>query len=80
MSTKFTILGCGSSIGVPRIDGFFGKCDPKNPKNHRSRCSAAITTKNLNILILNVEFAQPCGLRLDLIIIFFLKRIETMIA
>mgnify|MGYP001434385003 CR=1 FL=1 len=51
MSTKFTILGCGSSIGVPRIDGFFGKCDPKNPKNLRSRCSAAITTKNLNILI-----------------------------
>ena len=25
---KFTVLGCGSSLGVPRIDGFFGKCDP----------------------------------------------------
>ena len=24
---KFTILGCGSSLGVPRIDGNFGKCD-----------------------------------------------------
>ena len=30
MSVKFTILGCGYSMGVPRIDGFFGKCNPKN--------------------------------------------------
>ena len=29
---KFIILGCGSSMGVPRADGNFGKCDPKNPK------------------------------------------------
>ncbi len=28
MSVKFTILGCGSSLGVPTIDGYFGKCDP----------------------------------------------------
>ena len=26
---KFIILGCGSSMGVPRIDGFFGNCNPK---------------------------------------------------
>ena len=48
---KFIILGCGSSMGVPRIDGFFGKCNPKNPKNYRSRCSALIKTKNETILI-----------------------------
>ena len=30
---KFIILGCGSSMGVPRADGFFGKCNPKNKKN-----------------------------------------------
>ena len=36
------ILGCGSSPGVPRIGGDWGKCDPKNPKNRRSRCSALI--------------------------------------
>ena len=48
---KFIILGCGSSMGVPRSDGFFGKCDPKNKKNYRSRCSALIQTKNENILI-----------------------------
>ena len=48
---KFIILGCGSSMGVPRTDGFFGKCDPKNTKNYRSRCSALIKTKNETILI-----------------------------
>ena len=51
MSIKFTILGCGSSLGIPRIDGYFGDCDPKNKKNIRSRCSALISSKNLNILI-----------------------------
>ena len=51
MSLKFTILGCGSSLGIPRIDGFYGNCDPKNKKNIRSRCSALIRSKNINILI-----------------------------
>ena len=48
---KFIILGCGSSMGVPRPDGYFGKCDPKNIKNHRTRCSAIIQTKDETILI-----------------------------
>jgi len=48
---KFIILGCGSSMGVPRPDGFFGNCDPKNKKNYRTRCSALIKTSNENILI-----------------------------
>jgi len=51
MSIKFIILGCGSSMGVPRPDGFFGNCDPKNKKNHRTRCSALIKFHNENILI-----------------------------
>ena len=51
MSIKFTILGCGSSLGIPRIDGYYGSCDPKNNKNIRTRCSALIRSKNLNILI-----------------------------
>ena len=42
---KFIILGCGSSMGVPRADGFFGDCNPNNPKNFRSRCSAIILGK-----------------------------------
>jgi len=48
---KFIILGCGSSMGVPRPDGFFGNCDPKNKKNYRTRCSALIKTDIQNILI-----------------------------
>ncbi len=36
---RVTILGCGSSGGVPRIDGDWGACDPDDPRNHRSRCS-----------------------------------------
>jgi phosphoribosyl 1,2-cyclic phosphate phosphodiesterase len=37
-----TIMGCGSSGGVPRIGGHWGICDPENPKNRRSRCSLLI--------------------------------------
>ncbi|WP_374390977.1 MBL fold metallo-hydrolase [Tabrizicola sp.] len=39
----FTILGCGSSGGVPRLGGNWGDCDPTNPKNRRRRCSLLIT-------------------------------------
>jgi phosphoribosyl 1,2-cyclic phosphate phosphodiesterase len=39
----FTILGCGSSGGVPRLGGVWGDCDPANPKNRRRRCSLLIT-------------------------------------
>jgi len=42
MSYRFTILGCGSSGGVPRIGGHWGACDPTNPKNARRRCSLLV--------------------------------------
>mgnify|MGYP001562170581 FL=1 len=48
---KFVILGCGSSMGVPRPDGYFGNCNPKNKKNYRTRCSALIKTDVENVLI-----------------------------
>ena len=51
MKAKFTILGCGSSLGIPRIDGYFGNCDPKIKKNYRSRCSASISLDKFNVLI-----------------------------
>ncbi len=50
MKIKFTILGCGSSLGVPRIDGYFGNCDKKNKKNYRSRCSAILSAYGRNII------------------------------
>ena len=39
---RFTILGCGSSGGVPRLGGHWGDCDPQNPKNNRRRCSLLV--------------------------------------
>lgn len=39
---EFTILGCGSSGGVPRADGDWGACDPGDPRNRRSRCSLLV--------------------------------------
>ena len=48
---KFIILGCGSSMGVPRPDGFFGNCDPNEKKNYRTRCAALIKTDKENVLI-----------------------------
>ena len=51
MSIKFILLGTGSSMGVPRIDGYFGNCDSRNKKNYRTRCSALIKFDNDNFLI-----------------------------
>ncbi len=42
MTTTLTILGCGSSAGVPRIGNDWGICDPANPKNRRRRCSVLV--------------------------------------
>ncbi len=42
---EFTILGCGSSGGVPRADGAWGVCDPAEPRNWRTRCSLAVRRK-----------------------------------
>ena len=43
MTTTFTIMGCGSSGGIPRLGGLWGACDPNNPRNRRKRCSLLIT-------------------------------------
>jgi len=42
MTLNLTILGCGSSAGVPRPALGWGACDPKNPKNRRRRCSLLV--------------------------------------
>lgn len=39
---EFTILGSGSSGGVPRADGDWGACDPADPRNFRTRCSMLV--------------------------------------
>lgn len=42
MALTLTILGCGSSAGVPRPALGWGACDPNNPKNRRRRCSLLV--------------------------------------
>ena len=48
---RVTILGCGSSNGVPTITGNWGVCDPKNPKNRRRRPSILLEKSGFNLLI-----------------------------
>jgi phosphoribosyl 1,2-cyclic phosphate phosphodiesterase len=43
---EFTVLGSGSSGGVPRADGAWGACDPNDPRNHRSRCSLLVRRRS----------------------------------
>ena len=50
MKSKFTILGCGSSLGSPWITNFKGKLI-KNKKNIRTRCCAHIQIRDLSVLI-----------------------------
>jgi len=55
MSLKVTILGCGTSGGVPRIGNIWGACDPSNPKNRRRRCSLLVQREGVegttNVLV-----------------------------
>jgi phosphoribosyl 1,2-cyclic phosphate phosphodiesterase len=51
---KVTILGCGTSGGVPRVgesNGGWGDCDPANPKNRRRRVSILVEEQGTRILI-----------------------------
>ena len=50
MKNKFTILGCGSSLGTPWINDNWGKCKKKD-KNIRTRCCAHLQYGNISILI-----------------------------
>jgi phosphoribosyl 1,2-cyclic phosphate phosphodiesterase len=42
MSTRFTLLGTASSMGVPRVGPVWGNCDPGNPRNRRRRCALLV--------------------------------------
>jgi phosphoribosyl 1,2-cyclic phosphate phosphodiesterase len=46
---ELTILGCGSSGGVPRADGNWGVCDPGDPRNRRSRCSLLVRRRSTGL-------------------------------
>jgi len=51
MKAKLIILGSGNSLGIPRIDGHWGKCNKRDKKNIRTRCSAIILKGDNSVLI-----------------------------
>lgn len=42
---EFTVMGCGSSGGVPPANGDWGACDPAEPRNRRARCALLVRRK-----------------------------------
>lgn len=48
---KVTVLGCGSASGLPLIGNDWGKCDPDNPRNRRTRASVLVEVNDQSILI-----------------------------
>tara|TARA_R110002033_G_scaffold82304_9_gene133163 strand:+ start:599 stop:1369 length:771 start_codon:yes stop_codon:yes gene_type:complete len=51
VALKLTILGCGTSSGVPRIGNDWGDCDPNEPKNRRTRVSILVESPTTRILV-----------------------------
>lgn len=51
MSFRLTILGSGTSSGVPRIGNDWGRCDPTEPRNRRTRVSILVESATTRILI-----------------------------
>ena len=68
MSVKFTILGCGSSLGVPRIDGYFGKQFLQILKNTKNNLSEELyneieeAVKNLGDSLPTKRSGKPLSL------------------
>lgn len=48
---KFTLMGCGASGGTPQAGGFWGDCDPTDPRNDRTRASLLAQSETTNIVI-----------------------------
>ena len=63
----FTLLGTGSSGGVPRVGGDWGACDPSEPKNRRLRCSALVQSFDAHGASTNVLIDTSPDLREQLL-------------
>ena len=49
---KVTMLGCGTSVGIPSLGHMgWGRCDPSNPKNRRQRCAILVQKGEFNLLV-----------------------------
>ena len=67
MTLTLTILGCGSSAGVPRPALGWGACDPNNPKNRRRRCSLLVeqTSEQRHHAYRDRHLARPARTAID---------------
>jgi phosphoribosyl 1,2-cyclic phosphate phosphodiesterase len=66
-SITATIMGCGSSGGVPRIGGNWGACDPNDPRNRRRRCSLLIEGRTGDNEPTRIVVDTGCDLREQLL-------------
>lgn len=58
---RLTILGCGTSGGVPRIGNDWGDCDPNEPRNRRRRASVAVETGQTRVVVdTSPDFRDQC--------------------
>ena len=49
---KVTLLGCGTSVGVPALGrAGWGACDPEDPRNRRQRCAVLVQTESTTVLV-----------------------------
>ena len=62
-----TILGCGSSGGVPRVGNIWGACDPDDPRNRRRRCSLLIEGRGGGEGVTRILVDTGCDLREQLL-------------
>jgi phosphoribosyl 1,2-cyclic phosphate phosphodiesterase len=61
MKGTFVVLGSGNSAGVPAITGWWGNCDPNEPRNRRTRASAAVITESTTLIVdTGPDFKQQC--------------------
>jgi phosphoribosyl 1,2-cyclic phosphate phosphodiesterase len=73
-----TVMGCGSSGGVPRIGGNWGVCDPGNPKNRRSRCSLLIEGRTGDSPPTRIVIDTGCDLR-EQLLAYNVDRVEAVL-
>lgn len=62
-----TIMGCGSSGGVPRIGGGWGACDPTDPRNRRRRCALLLEGRTGDSPPTRIVIDTGCDLREQLL-------------
>jgi len=71
---KITILGCGTSTGVPVLPGDWGQCDPSNPKNRRRRAAVLVEAGDTTVLIdcgpdIRAQLLDAGAARLDAVLV-----------